>query len=97
MKSAIHKDENAVAYLIFYILASMFIFGLSYAIISDVRDMITPMFTTLGVLGNEYNDADTLWTFDFLNFLLSFSIMFFVIGLIWFAKQMAQKPETPWQ
>lgn len=92
-----HKDESAVAYLFAYILLSMFVFGITYSIISDVRDMTNPLYTTLSGQAGEYNDADSLYGFDFLNFLLSFSVAFFVFSIIWFGKQMAQKPETPWQ
>jgi len=92
-----HNDENAVAYLIFYIFASMFVFGMTYAIISDIRDASTvQIYNSMAVLGGNLNDSDSLWGFDFVNLLLSFSVTFFVIGLIWQAKQMAQKPESPW-
>lgn len=93
----LHKDEQAVAYLIFYILASMFVFGLVYAIISDIRDASTiQIYGNMAAMGGNLNDSDSLWGFDFINLLLSFSVTFFVIGLIWQAKQMAQKPENPW-
>lgn len=93
----LHSDNRGVAYLIFYIFLSLFIFGMTYAIISDVRDASTKnIYGRLSPLGNEYNDAESDWGFDVLNLLLSFSVVFFVIGLIWHAKQMAQKPERPW-
>ena len=92
-----HNDEKAVAYLIFYILASMFVFGLVYAIISDIRDASTvAIYSNMASMGGDLNDSDSLWGFDFVNLLLSFSITFFVIGLLWQSLQMAQKPETPW-
>ncbi|PWB55618.1 MAG: hypothetical protein C3F06_02480 [Candidatus Methanoperedenaceae archaeon] len=91
------KDEGAVAYLIFYILAALFVFGISYAILNDVKDQVAlPIWNYLSPLGGDLNDSEGQWGFDFLNFLLSMSVTFFVIGLMWFAKQMAQKPEVPW-
>lgn len=91
------EDERAVAYLIFYILAALFVFGISYAILNDVKDAVAlPIWNYLSPLGGDLNDTDGQWGFDFLNLLLSMSITFFVVALMWFAKQMAQKPEVPW-
>jgi hypothetical protein len=91
------KDESAVAYLIFYILAAIFVFGLSYAILNDVKDFVAvPIWNKLSPLGGDLNDSEGQWGFDFLNLLISMSVTFFLIALMWFAKQMAQKPEVPW-
>lgn len=92
-----HQDESGVAFLIFYILVAVFIFGITYSILSDARDKVNPIFTDLGALGDEYHDEDTVWGFDFLNLLLSFSVTFFVIGLIWYAKRQAQRNDIQWQ
>ena len=92
-----HKDESAVAYLFAYILLSMFVFGITYSIISDIRDMVNPLYSLLSGPAGDFNDSDSLYGFDFLNFLLSFSVVFFVFSIIWFGKQMSQKPESPWQ
>ena len=86
-----------VAFLILEILISMFVFGFTYNFISDARDSVISVFSTIGVLSPEYYDADTIWGFDFLNLLLSFSVMFFVIGIMWYAKQKAQRQEVQWQ
>jgi hypothetical protein len=91
-----HKDESAVAYLIAYMLLGMFVFGMTYSIISDVRDMTNPFYGILSPMAHEYNDADSLYGFDFLNLLLSFSVVFFVLGMIYFGFSMAQKPEQMW-
>jgi hypothetical protein len=91
------EDEGAVAYLIFYILAAIFVFGISYAILNDVKDAVAlPIWNYLSPAGGDLNDSEGQWGFDFLNLLLSMSVTFFVIALMWFAKQMAQKPEVPW-
>ncbi|CAG0941780.1 hypothetical protein BROC_01592 [Candidatus Brocadiaceae bacterium] len=86
-----------MAYLIFYILAALFVFGISYAILNDVKDSVAlPIWNYLSPLGEDLNDSEGQWGFDFLNLLISMSVTFFVIALMWFAKQMAQKPEVPW-
>lgn len=91
------EDEVAVSYLIFYILAAMFVFGISYAILNDVKEAVAlPIWNILSPMGGDLNDPDAQWGFDFLNLLISMSITFFVIALMWFGKQMAQKPEVPW-
>lgn len=90
-------DERGVAYLIVYLLVAVFIFGITYSALSDARDKVTPIFAALGTLSDEYHDEDTIWGFDILNFLLSFSVTFFVIGLMWYAKQKAQRQEAQWQ
>lgn len=90
----IHKP-NAVAYLLFYILLFIFIFGIVYALLSDVRDFFPPIFTSLSSQ-TEYNDTDYLWGFDVLNFLLSFSVVFAIIGLVWYSYELSQKPLRPW-
>jgi len=92
-----NKDESAVAYLFAYALLSMFVFGITYSIVSDVRDMTNPLYSTLSAQAGYVADSDSQYGFDFLNMLLSFSAVFFVLGLIYFMKQIAQKPEAPWQ
>lgn len=92
-----HKNEEAVAFLIAYILLSLFVFGMVYSIVSDIRDMTNPLYSLLSSNAGDLNDADSLYGFDFLNFLISFSVVFFVFGLIWFSVSMSQKPEMPWQ
>ncbi len=91
-----NKPQNAVAFLLFYILLSLFLFGLIYGFLSDIRDKVIPVYTTLGLLSPEYSDADSLWGFNALNFMLSFSIVFFVISIIWYSFQMAQRPLQQW-
>lgn len=91
------NDEQAVGFLIFYILAAMFVFGATYAIVSDIRDFIgVEIWDALSPMGGDLNDSEALYGFDFINFLLSFSITFFIIALMWYSKQMAQKPEQPY-
>ena len=92
-----NKSEPAVADLFAYMLLAMFVFGITYSIVSDVRDMTNPLYAQISGQAGEYNDADSLYGFDFLNFLISFSVVFFVFGLIWFGKQAAQRLEIPFQ
>lgn len=96
----LHKflaDERAVSYLIFYIVAGILVFGLTYAILNDVKDLVAiPIWDALSPMGGDLNDSDSQWGFDFLNLLISISITFFVIAMMWFSKQMAQKPEQAW-
>lgn len=92
-----HKDESAVAFLIAYILLSLFVFGMVYSIVSDIRDMTNPLYSLLSSNAGDLNDADSQYGFDFLNFLISFSVVFFVFGLIWFSISMSQRPLQPWE
>jgi len=88
---------NAVSYLIFYIFAALFVFGVSYAVLSDIKDAVAiPIWDTLSPMGADLNDSESLWGFDFINMLISLSVTFFVIALIWFAKKAAQNPTSPW-
>ncbi len=92
-----HEDESGVAYLIAYILLSFFVFGITYSVLSDVRDMTNPLYSLLSAQAGDLNGADSQYGFDFLNFLLSFSVAFFVFGALWFMKGAAQRQEVPWQ
>jgi len=97
MKQDNPPEHNAISFLIFYILAGLIVFGIIYAIISDVRDLAgITLWNTLSPLGEDLNDNESTWGFDVLNLLLSMSITFFVIAMAWYAKQMAQKPEQPY-
>lgn len=91
------KDESGIAYLIVYAILSMFIFGLTYSIVSDVRDIANPLYTNISANAGYLNDSDSQYGLDFLNFLLSFSVAFFVFGLLWYLHSMSQKPELPYQ
>ena len=91
------KDESAIAYLIVYAILSMFIFGLVYSIVSDVRDFANPLYTNISTNAGYLNDSYSSDGLDFLNFLLSFSVAFFVFGLLFYLHTMSQKPEIPFQ
>jgi len=95
LKSLI-KNDRADSYLIFYLIFAGLIFGGVYSIVSDIRDDIAPVYNDLAPLGNELNDADTIEGFDFLNMLLSFSIVLFLIGAVYYGYVMVQKPNKPW-
>lgn len=90
-------DNRADSYLIFYVLATIILFGFVYGIVSDLRDMFKPIDALMAPMGGEYNDAESQQGFDFLNLLLSFSIVFFIIGIIWYAFSKAQVPNEPYQ
>lgn len=91
------KDESAIAYLIAFALLSMFIFGIFYSITSDVRDVANPLYTNISTNAGYLADSYSSDGLDFLNFLLSFSVVFFVFGLLFFLYVMSQKPEMPFQ
>jgi len=92
-----NQDKNAVAYLIFYIIASILVFGGVWAILSDIKDAsTTPIYNTISPMGTEFNDADTQWGMDLINLLYILAIILFIISLIWYSVQMSQKPEQPW-
>lgn len=89
------KDESAVAIINIYSILSMFVMGVSYLILQDIKDMIVPLYATLSPMAGYLNDSDSQGGLDFLLFLFAFFIAFFVIGLIYWMVQISQKPESP--
>ena len=91
------KNEDADGYLIIIFIVSLLIFGGVYAMVSDIRDATAlEIYSNLAPLGNSYNDADTLWGFDMLNMFISFSIVFFLISIIYYIWNKTQEPQAPY-
>jgi hypothetical protein len=79
-----------VSYLIFYAIMSLLVIGGLYSILMDVFTPFINIFADLNQ-GNYYYDTTTQTGFDMLAFLFTFSIVFFVIGLVWHLYKESQK------
>lgn len=95
--SKLHKDNRAIAFLIFYIIIALAVCGVLYMFLSDGLDFVIPISNTVSSnLGASSQNDDTDFVRDAMTFLFKYSPVWLVLIAILFVYSMAQKPERQW-